>query len=113
MTDNKYVGVGNFVDLRRDVLTTSKEIIMNLQVAEELKDLRTNKLSAVKDFDNELKEVRSLIRKLRKYFPKNNVSTSKTPVKKEEPSKKVEKVDVSQFEHDLESLERELASLGK
>jgi len=113
MTENRYVGIGNFVDLRRDVLETSKEVILNLQVAEELRELRISKLASVREFEHELKDVRSTIRKLRKFFPKSHLSNAKPSDVKVKVSKVENKEVLSQFEHDLESLEKELASLSK
>ena len=106
-----FVGVRNPLELRRDLLGTSKDIIISLKKYEEIIELRNHKIQLTMDLHNKNKEIKMLAAHLLEVVPKTNlkaaVSRSKSAIKSE----------ATHIRHDnlseLDKLEKELASIDK
>ena len=91
-----YVGIQDPVEVRRTVLESSKGVLKNLQLYEDIKNLQTQRLKIEVILNGQLKEIKSLIRKTRLKFPK--VKTSKTKA-------------YTSLETELADLEKEISTL--
>lgn len=67
--DVLYVGVREPTEIRRNLLESARETIHFLQRYEKLKAIRERKFQAILQLDNEMKELKSLVGKLKKSFP--------------------------------------------
>jgi len=110
--ESNYIGIGNPVDIRRDILETSKYTLRNLQLYEDIESLITQKNETISKFENEILELKKLITKLKKIFPKNKI---KSNLKKEHKKKinitNSKIIDTSEFEKELNTLENEIESM--
>jgi hypothetical protein len=113
---NFYVNIEQPISVRRTILESSRLSIHILQGYENLKLLRNEKLELIQEYDKVIKEIISLILKIRSDLPsvpQTKKSKKKiTSVKKEELIKQVriEKV-VPKQKSALEALEKELKSI--
>lgn len=92
-----FVGLRQPVEVRRNLLEASKGVLQALQLYEDLRDIRKEKLQVSVLFQSELKEVQSGLRKLKQILPK---------LPKEKKSKTVESI-----ERDIEGIEQSLQRL--
>lgn len=103
-----YVGVEDPVELRRDILHSSKSLIDGLRRYETYKQIREEKLSATIELKRVFDELLVLNRKLRSKLPK---IPSEKPQPVEKVMKKAVKKPVKRDHMDL--LEEELANIEK
>ena len=68
-----YVGLRDPAEVRRNVLESSREMIQFLQRYEKLKSIRDEKSAAAKQLHTDIKELRTLINKLKKVLPKTKL----------------------------------------
>ncbi|MBW2998621.1 hypothetical protein KY321_03710 [Candidatus Woesearchaeota archaeon] len=115
--EENYVGIRNPVEIRRSILETSKDVISNLKTFEELREIRIEKFSLIEEYNSELEDLKKLIAKLKRIFPKNKISVDNKPkeVKKKVVKQKVipEPKDLSDFEDELDSLEEKLSLMKR
>jgi hypothetical protein len=114
-----YVSVEEPVIIRRVLLESSRSIIHVLQDYEKLKTLRDEKFELMQKFDKLIKEINSLMLKIKSDLPsvphqRGKKKSKKIPVKKIEKIEfkpvKIEKM-VPHQKSALESLEQELKSI--
>lgn len=115
-TNDFYVNISDPVSVRRNILESSRSIIHALQDYEQLKSLRSEKLALMQNLDNVLKEISSLMSKIKAEIP--NVPQTKVKKTKAKETKKVKKEIAVKKEEivpkkksALESLEEELNSI--
>lgn len=77
-----YVGLENPVGIRKGILEGSKLVLQNLQILEDVKEVRSRKMKAEKKLNRELGELKEYIRKLRLILP--NIQPAKTARKPKE-----------------------------
>ncbi|MBW3019758.1 hypothetical protein KY334_00540 [Candidatus Woesearchaeota archaeon] len=110
--EDNYVGISNPVEIRRNILETSKEVINNLRVFEEIKEIRIEKFSLIEEYNAEVEELKKLMIKLKRIFPTTKISETVEPkkvVKKVVKKKSIEEPkDLSDFESELNQLEEKL-----
>jgi hypothetical protein len=125
MTNEKFfVGVKNPVDVRRDLLNSSKTIINSLIKYEQYRDLREQKLKQVEALKKVMDDLVFLNRKLRTHLPKMKASPTPrgeidhkhpgfppkpAPEKVETPLKQVVKKERTPKKTRLEQLKDELS----
>jgi len=99
----RYVGLDAPVELRRTILQGSRGILRNLQLYEDLKELERQRIDISQVFTKELKEIRSLMRKLKKQLPKVHIEKlKKIEVKKKEAG------NLADLERELDAIEQGL-----
>jgi hypothetical protein len=96
---NYYVGINEPVELRRKVLEASRNVLRNLQIYEEIRVMRSERLSAQSVLSSQIKELKSIVAKLRKCLPKAEL---KSPERKEKNRN---------MPRGLEELEQEIAAV--
>ncbi|MCK4589311.1 MAG: hypothetical protein KAT77_02630 [Nanoarchaeota archaeon] len=68
-----FVGVQDPLEVRRNILETSKEMVQFLQQHEKLKTLRNEKQEAIKRLREDVRQLKLYINKLRKALPKTKL----------------------------------------
>ena len=121
-----FVGIQEPMDLRRNILESSREVIHTLQSYEKVQAIREEKLRRLRQFKTVIEELKYLVSKLSGSLPKVQVrevspdEKIKEPVKvmkaKEQrviPKKKdVGIVELKKLEEELSAIEGKLSQLG-
>ncbi len=107
-----FVGIRDSSELRKDILTTSKQVIVSLKRYENFKLLRSEKVKLMFELRKTLKELDFLNQKLRKALPKTNIRAAYEKTQKNVSVESVRQVSrkKKQFS-ELEKLEQQLLSV--
>lgn len=119
MTEEKttfFVGINSARDLRKEILESSKGLIMTLRRYEHMKDIRRKKVEYLIELRKIIKEIDFLDSKLKAMFPKTKLRASP---KREAPAKKgskkkaapKKKTDMEKLEDQLRTIESKLGTL--
>lgn len=114
-----YVGIEDPVEVRRNLLESSKEIIHDLQRYEKLKMIKGQKKEAMDKLKKKIAEINVLIAKLKSIVPESKIEkiaplqervpqTTKK-VTKEQPRRKTE---IEKLNDELRRVEEKLKKLG-
>jgi hypothetical protein len=110
--DDYFVGIYEPLDVRRNLLESSKEIIKSLQANENLQRTREMKLRLYREMKRIMEELDLLISKLSKRLPKSGLRKAL-----ENDSKKIShrviQVNNPKFNSELEKLEQQLRNVEK
>ena len=111
-----FVGLHNSMDVRRNILESSRDMIHTLQSYQKVSELREEKFRRIQQFKTIMEELKLLISKLNRALPKIQVKEVEVKAKEalERKGKKETKLEVSQDKSgktDLEKLEEELAKI--
>jgi hypothetical protein len=124
-----YIEIEDSVDLRREILETSKGLIGILQQYEDIKRIDTEKVGEIELFRSLLKEIGSDITRLKTLMPKVKLSQlprKDTPVKEqrvarvkapepqpevEEPSEEQAEISPNKLDNELKDIEKRLQDL--
>jgi len=104
-----FVGIKDPVEVRKELLTSSKNIIDSLKRYEAYKQLRENKLEYILELKRVFDELLVLNRKVRKSMPKMNIKSSGEQV--EQITETVKEVKKKAPTNKLDLLEQELAKV--
>jgi len=104
-----YVGITRPVEVRKALLESSKYVLSSLQLYEQIKDVRAERMKIEILYDKQVTEVQELVRKLRARLPKVRLEHKETVAKK--PAKKPAKKQAPASE--LHSLQKELNAIEK
>ncbi len=104
--ESYYVGFKEPIIARRTLLETSKEVLHNLQLYEEIKDLKEKRTKLQSIISEEVDNLRISIKDLKKSLP----SVSKTKIEKKTKVKTTPK-EIEALEKELSAVEKELSSL--
>jgi len=115
-TEEFFVGLHNSMDVRRNMLESSRDMIHTLQSYQKVNEVREEKIKRVEQFKTIMEELKLLVNKLNKALPKVQVKEVELRAKEafEKISRKETKVEVprdSSGKSDLEKLEAELAKI--
>ena len=121
MTEDFFVGIYDPIDVRRNILEGSKEIIKSLESHDRLKQIRKEKLKQYQFMKKIMRELDALIDRLEEELPKSHIRKA---IQKEKPEPVVIKKKVYNSEEEyaeqlkklgkeLKKVEKELVSLGK
>lgn len=124
MEENKsekpvYVGIEKPIEVRKEVLETSKSLLKNLQDYEDFKTLRKERIKIQKVFEENIEELKKLISETKKALPQveinktENKNTSKNSKKSttKQKTKKEKPKEVKMLEEELKGIEDELQNL--
>jgi len=107
-----YVGITDAADMRRELLTSSKNVLDGLKRYERYKNIRQDKLGYIMELKRVFDELLVLNKKLRGKLPK---TVGKPPAPKTETRKTKKKEaprsQLSQLEDELSKIEERLSSL--
>lgn len=105
-----YIGIKDPVELRRNLLETSKHLIQFLKRQEEIKELRTGKAQLIIQLKEETEDITKLMMKLRRSLPKTKIRAAALDEKKE-PAEKTATVKSGKDATELDKLESELVEI--
>ena len=105
MSQDYFVGIDQPVEVRRNILESSRSVLKALQAYEDLAEIRTKKIKITLLFQQQLKDVQSSVRKVRVNLPKMHAAASA-------PGSKVTPKAVKAIENELANIEEELRSLN-
>tara|TARA_Y100000310_G_C20626072_1_gene785957 strand:- start:200 stop:685 length:486 start_codon:yes stop_codon:yes gene_type:complete len=124
-----FVGLGDPVELRRNILEPTREVIQFLQSYEEFKKVKEEKTYTIGLLKDDLKEIKATINKLRRLLPRSKIKAERTfgrikkdfkseqsepkPEPSPTPEPKPEPKPVPVAHPELDSLERELGEIEK
>ncbi len=128
-----FIGLGDPVELRRNVLEPTREVIQFLQSYEEFKKVKEEKTFTIGLLKEDLREIKLTINKLRRLLPRSKLKAERTygrikkeieaehPELKPKPEPKPEPVPEQEPEPEpappvhpeLDSLEKELGEIEK
>ncbi len=117
-TEGFYVGIEDPVELRRNILESSKDIIHNLQRYERLLSIREQKKQAIDRLNKKLAEIRSAVTELKSQFPEIKPEPAektlvKKPVTRAKIVKKIKKkTELEKLNEELKEVEEKLGRLG-
>lgn len=89
-----FVGVQDPLEVRRNLLEVSKDMVQFLQQYEKLKTVREQKNEAIKRLKEDIRELKSLVNKLRLVLPKTKLRVKLHEEHKEPPKPVAKKVTV-------------------
>lgn len=118
MDENKttfFVGINSAKDLRKEILESSKGLIMTLKRYEHMKNLRRQKAEYLIELKKIIKEIDFLDSKLKSIFPKTKLRAApkrKVQEKKTRHTHKKKKTEMDKLEEQLRKIESKLGSLN-
>tara|TARA_Y100000310_G_C20693181_1_gene823728 strand:- start:1371 stop:1745 length:375 start_codon:yes stop_codon:yes gene_type:complete len=113
--ENFFVQVRSPGELRKEILISSKNVLMTLKKYEEINDLRSKKVESLSVLKEVMKEIKMLVNQLNNFLPKTTLrAASKKPGRERKESLEVKR-EIKDIRKDttseLDKLERELASI--
>jgi hypothetical protein len=111
-----FVGLHNAMDVRRNMLESSRDMIHTLQSYQKITEIRQEKMKRVAQFKTISEEIKMLVNKLNKSLPKVQVKEIEVRAKEtfDKLPKKESRTEFSRTgseKSDLEKLEEELAKI--
>ncbi len=110
MSKDFFVGIYDPVDVRRNLLESSKCIIKSLKSSDELSNIREKKLKYYKRMRRTMEELHILIDKLKEQLPRSYFEESETGKGGKKTKSKVTK-ELEKLDKQLQQVEKELSSL--
>ena len=115
MTTDIFVGIKDINEIRKNILTTSKETLRILQSYEQYKQLRTQKLQQTVKLYKTLAEISALNKKIKTTLPKITIEEqgpTETITTTEQTILKPAKTKLELLEEELEAIESRLSALS-
>jgi hypothetical protein len=115
MAEEKFfVGINNHLDVRRNVLECSREMIQSLQSYEKITRVREVKIQRIKQLRTVIKEIDLLMAKLQDQLPKTNLRAAVVQPSQELKIRTRTKdvSDIDKLEEQLRDIESEIAKLS-
>ena len=115
-----YVGIKNSTSLRRNLLESSKSVIMSLENFERIKQIESEKTELKEKLKNDVKELKMLFSKLEKSMPeeisqslpkKEIKPVQKQTLRKQNPRTEFEDKEIEKLNKHLSMIEERLAKL--
>lgn len=100
-----YVGIKNPLELRKNLLENSKNIIKNLQRHEHFKAIREEKIEQIMKLKSVMNDIKKLNIRLKAELPKTELRAKR---EKPAPSKKTTSLRKTPKKSEIERLEKEL-----
>lgn len=106
-----YVGIREPVEIRRNLLESSKAILQNLQRYEKIKSIREEKVKTLNKLKKAMGELKTLHAQLKKALPDKGLRAVKVKSPKAKKVKKEKEDEIKSLEKELNEVERELSKL--
>jgi hypothetical protein len=120
MDDERYfVGVNNHLEVRRNILESSRDMIQTMQSYEKVKAIREAKLKRLRQLRTVVKELDLLMARLQEQLPKTNLraamvepapSAMKVHAKNKKDKREVNEIE--RLESQLKEIEQELSRIN-
>jgi hypothetical protein len=120
--EDYFVGISDPIKVRKSILESSRSVIQSLHRFERFKSIRQKKIEQIHKLNSIMKEVRSLVGRLKLELPKVPVQPKKKPVKQEPEDEVIERKpqvvlvkpkQQPKVRSELERLEEELGKVEK
>ncbi len=115
-----YVGINKSIDVRRNILESTREFVQVLQMYENFSRLRKDINGKVEILQKDMRKIKNLNAKLKKILPetglraaviKKKKAKSKKKEKKVAKPKKVQRTELDELEAELNSIEMKLSKI--
>jgi hypothetical protein len=108
-----YVGINEPSEIRKNLLLSSKTILNTLKKYEQIKNLRKQKAEYIIQLSSNMREITTLMNKLKSNLPNAKIRHLDIKPTKQEPEQKKseEPKKMVKFASEIEKLERELKKL--
>jgi hypothetical protein len=110
-----YVGVSNPLDVRRNLLECSREMIQTLQSYEKIKKIRDMKIKRIHQLKTVIRELDLLFSKLKSTLPKTHLRAKVKEIRsslKYKPSDIKDMNELEKLESQLKDVEQEIARIS-
>ncbi len=106
-----YVGINEPSEIRKNLLLSSKTILTSLKKYEQIKNLRKQKAEYIIQLSSNMREITTLMNKLKSNLPNAKIRHLDIKPTKQEPEQKKseEPKKMVKFASEIEKLEREIA----
>lgn len=113
MSEKLFVGIYEPIDVRRNLLEASREVVSSLQSYEKLERIRSNKLRNFEDMKRIMQELDLLVTKLKTKLPKSRLRKALGEVKTQTPRKRIvpKNADMQKLESEIRNIEREFSKI--
>jgi len=111
MAENYFVGIYDPVDVRRNLLESSKEAVESLQSFTKLEDIRKKKIRHVREMKIIMEELDLLVGKLREKLPKSHLRNTLDISDKPKQGAVKFTSELERLESQLNELESELSAI--
>ena len=111
MEKGYFVGIYDPVDVRRNILESSKDIIESMQTVEILNKLRKEKMLLFQEMKTIMKELDLLVTRLKSKVPKSYLRTKKTDKRQIIVHQGKLPPEMKKLEEQLKKIEEELTSM--
>jgi hypothetical protein len=113
MSEKLFVGIYEPVDVRRNLLEASREVVGSLQSYEKLGVLRANKLRNFEEMRKIMQELDLLVTKLKTKLPKSQLRKALGNVKPQKTRERLlpKNVDMQKLESEIRNIEREFSKI--
>jgi hypothetical protein len=111
MVEDYFIGVYEPLDVRRNLLESSKQVVKSLECHEKIERIRHEKIKNLKEMDSIMSELGILSSKLRQRMPKANFR--KTNLEKKEDTQDGHIQTGTKFSKELKNLEVQLKDIEK
>lgn len=112
MEDDYFVGIYDPLDVRRNILESSKHIIKSLECHDTIEKIRHEKVKSVKEMRKIMSELELLSSKLKNRMPKKDIRKV-DPEKKEDDANFDHAHQNTRFTQELKKLEEQLRGIEK
>ncbi|MBU0757053.1 MAG: hypothetical protein KKF44_03230 [Nanoarchaeota archaeon] len=115
--DGFFVGINNAVDLRRNILESSREIVQNMQSFENVRNIREIKIKRIQQLKTVIRELDLLFAKLRAELPQTHlraISEENIEVGRKKPKPKTlkEMTAIEKLDTQLREIEQEISRMS-
>ena len=108
-----FVGINNHVDVRRNILECSREMVQTMQSYEKLSRIRDVKIKRIKQLRTVMREMDLLITKLQEELPKTDLRAGvQEPARRLKISQSPKINEIDRLEEQLKDIESEINRLG-
>ena len=113
MEDDYFIGIYDPLDVRRNVLESSKHIIKSLECHDKIEKIRLEKVKSLKEMKKVMSELEMLSSRLKHRMPKSNIRKIDPEKDSDEDSGADHGHVKTKFSHELKRLEEQLKGIEK
>lgn len=108
--EDYFVKIQNPIEIRRNILENTRDVLKILQGYEDFKRIREKASSLLHAFKKDVSEARAMVQGLRKILPKMDVKFAKKPAIAKQEAQKAPK-ELKKLEQELSDIEEKLSNL--
>jgi len=111
--EDYYVNIREPADMRRNILETSRQVVLALQKYESFRIKKSRKKDELESLKRTLREINDLIARMKKELPARKIKSLPKPIpeRKVVSVQKAKKPEIASLEKDLADIERKLSGI--